>query len=780
MSKPVPYSTTDWTSIRACADTVEASFAQSGMLFTMGGEPTFIPHDPQGPEWNTAALGPTKLGYARRFARQLIQSAYPGSVILETSGKHYPGEPLPRWALLVQWRADGPPLWNDITRLRADTEPGRHTLKHALAVITAIAKKLAVPTAGILASHDAATPDTNAGYVLPLDHVDSIWTSDNWASVIGTDSAPLFPGDSLIGLRLPMEKLGEDNLRRALTVEVKDGAVTIFIPPLLLTPYIELIAAIESAFTALKLKDAVLAGYAPPLDPALPTIGFASDPGVIEINLAICENWAAYDRQLDHIYTAADAIGLTARKLQLNGRATGTGGGAHLVFGGPLGMVSPFFAFPSLLPSAIRYFQHHPALSYAFSGQYMGPSSQAPRIDESTFEALYELEIACQGAENFGNPQNFALFDLLFRDLLMDRSGNTHRAEISVDKLWNPFAGNGRAGLVELRAFETHPDRPAMSVVALFIRAIFARLAADPFKPAFIRWGGELHDKFFLPAFVWQDLSAICDDLRAHGIPFETEWLRPLWEFRFPKLGEFAFTSTPPAPSSAKSKTKSNAESFTHTVTLRQALEAWPLLGEQPNGGGGTSRCVDASMDRIEVAVSDPALLETGILLVNGLPCEFRPLPASSEPLAAPSSKLPAQSSRLTAPSSQLKAPSSQLKAPSSQRPAPAAAAGVRYRAFFLNPALHPHIPVHAPLLIEWVDKTTFAVVAAARWHVWNPRSESYTARPMTPSLATRRFTDRWEAWPQTVGQPRMISKVDFPPEGRHTLDLRRYPAQSR
>jgi uncharacterized protein (DUF2126 family) len=740
------------------------------MLFTMGGEPTFIPHDPQGPEWNTAALGPTKLGYARRFARQLIQSAYPGSVVLETAGKHYPGEPLPRWALLVQWRADGKPLWNDITRLRADTEPGRHTLKHALAVLTAIAKKLAVPSTGILPTHDIATPDKNAGFVLPLDHTDGSWVSDRWAPAFGADSAVLFPGDSLIGLRLPLEKLGEDNLRRALTVEVKDGAVTIFIPPLLLAPYLELIAAIESAFTALKLSDAILAGYAPPLDPALPTIGFASDPGVIEVNLAICDDWAAYDRQLTHLYAAADAIGMTARKLQLNGRATGTGGGAHLVFGGPLGLVSPFFAFPALLPSAIRYFQHHPALSYAFSGQYMGPSSQAPRIDESTFEALYELEIACQGAENFGSPQNFALFDLLFRDLLMDRSGNTHRAEISVDKLWNPFAGNGRAGLVELRAFETHPDRPAMSVVALFIRAIFARLAADPFKPAFIRWGGELHDKFFLPAFVWQDLSAICADLRAHGIPFETEWLRPLWEFRFPQLGEFVFTSTPPASAVAKTKASGKTKPITHTVSFRQALEAWPLLGEQPNGGGGTSRCVDASMDRIEVAVSDPSLLETGLLLVNGLPCEFRPLETSQ--LLAPSSKLQAPSSKLPAPSSPLLAPSSPL--------APAAAAGVRYRAFFLNPALHPHIPVHAPLLIEWVDKTTFAVVAAARWHVWNPQSESYTDRPMTPALATRRFSERWENWPHTLGQPRMIVRVDFPPEGRHTLDLRRYPAQAR
>ena len=742
-----PYSPYAWSTIRACGAAVEATFAKSGVLMTMGGEPTFIPHDPAGPEWNTAALGPTKLDYARRYARQLIKDAYPGAVILETSGKHYPGEPLPRWALLLQWRADGIPLWNDIKRLRGDIKKGRHTLKNAQAVITSLAKKLPVPAAGILPTHDAASPDAGAGFVLPLDHNGETWISDNWRAALKQDSAVLFPGDSLIGLRLPLASLAEKNLRRALTVEVLNGAVTIFIPPLTVEAYLELIAAIESVFASLKLTDAVLAGYAPPTDPRLPTIGFASDPGVVEVNLSICNDWADYDRQLDRLYTAAGKIGMTARKLQFNGRTTGTGGGAHLVFGGPLGLASPFFAFPALLPSAIRYFQHHPALSYAFSGQYMGPSSQAPRIDESTFEALYELEIACAGAEQFGSPQNFALFDLLFRDLLMDRSGNTHRAEISVDKLWNPFAGNGRLGLVELRAFETHPDREAMSVVALFIRAIFARLAIDPFKTPFIRWGGELHDKFFLPAFVWEDLSAICADLRAHGIPFETEWLRPLWEFRFPKCGEFTFTIPAPA------KTK-KAKPVTYTVAFRQALEAWPLLGEQPNGAG-TSRSVDASMDRVEAIVSDPVALEKGILLVNGCPCEFRPLEKSA---SSSGSKLSALDSQLGG----------------------AAAAGIRYRAFFLNIALHPHVPVHAPLLIEWVDKENLTVVAAARWHIWSPTSVPYTVRPATPADAVQRFAERWETWPHTLGQHRWVPKIDFPPEGRHTLDLRRYPAQTR
>ena len=175
-----PYNSSTWSSIRACGAAVEATFAKSGVLMTMGGEPTFIPHDPQGPEWNTAAIGPTKLDYARRFARQLIEDAYPGAVILETSGKHYPGEPLPRWALLVQWRADGVPLWKDIKRLRSDTRKGRHTLKHAQSVIAPLAKKLSVPIAGILPTHDAASPDACAGFVLPLDHDGSAWISDNW------------------------------------------------------------------------------------------------------------------------------------------------------------------------------------------------------------------------------------------------------------------------------------------------------------------------------------------------------------------------------------------------------------------------------------------------------------------------------------------------------------------------------------------------------------------------------------------------------------------------
>ncbi len=718
-----PYSDATWKAIRTAGDSVEALLGRSGVLLTMGGEPTFVPTSPRGAEWQTAALGPTKLAYARKFAHELVRTAFPGAVVLETSGKHYPGEPLPRWALLIQWLANGQPLWRDITRLRADTEAGAHPAAAAAHLIAHLAQALALEPARALPF--AEKTDTT-GWVLPLDHVDEKWITDDWAAALGPVPLSLLAGESPAGLRLPLAKLGEKNLSRALTVEVRDGTLTLFIPPLLPAAYTALLAAIEATLGALQLSDIVLAGYAPPPDPALPTVGLASDPGVLEINVSPCATWADYDAQLGQLYAAAHAVGLCARKLQFNGREVGTGGGAHLVFGGPAGLLSPFFAFPALLPSIIRYWQHHPALSYAFTGAYMGPSSQAPRIDESTFEALYELEIACAGAETLGSPQNLSLFDLLFRDLLMDRSGNTHRAEISVDKLWNPFAPNGRLGLVEFRAFESHPAPAVQSVTALFVRAILARLAAAPFRKPFVRWAGELHDRYFLPAFVWEDLATICADLAQHGITFDPEWLRAPWEFRFPKLGEFALPL-----SDLKSQISNPA------LVFRQALEAWPLLGESPNAGT-VARTVDSSLDRIEAYIADATRLDRGLLLVNGLPCEFRATTDGG------------------------------------------AACGVRYRAFYLSPSLQPHVPIHAPLLIEWVDRTTFVVLAAARWHVWNPTHAPYAAAPADPTIAAARRAERWENWPATIGQLRFVPKIDFPPEGRHTLDLRRYPAQSR
>jgi uncharacterized protein (DUF2126 family) len=717
-----PYGNEAWKGVVACGRAVEASLERTGVRLTMGGEPTFVPQRPHGAEWRTDALGPTKLGYARRLAHQLVRAEFPGAVLVETSGKHYPGEPLPRWALLIQRRTDGQPLWRHVRRLRADTEPGTHSRRVSGKLLRAVARALELDAGGVLSLVEAHAPKTVVGHVLPLDHDGSGWVTDDWTRSVGARPLSLLSGDSLAGLRLPLAELGDEGLRRALTAEVREGTLTIFLPPLLLPGYVALLEAIETSLERLDLEDVVLAGYAPPHDHALPTIGLASDPGVLEVNLWPCAGWAEYDAQLEQVYAAAHAIGLTARKLQFTGREVGTGGGAHLVFGGRTGPTSPFFTFPALPPSLVRYWQRHPALSYAFAGGFLGPSSQAPRIDESTFEALYELEIACAGAETMGSSKDLPLFDLLFRDLLMDRSGNTHRAEISVDKLWNPFAPNGRLGLVELRAFETHPSRAVQSVTALFVRAIIARLAAAPCREPFVRWGGELHDRFFLPAFIREDLRSICEDLASHGIAFDADWLTAQWEFRFPRLGALTVVDEGAGP---------------FTIEVRQALEAWPLLGESPNAGT-VARTVDSSSDRIEARVQDARVLQGGLLLVNGLPCEFRPTSDGG------------------------------------------AACGIRYRAFDLTPSLQPHVPVHAPLLIEWVDRAASVVVAAARWHAWNRGGVAYEAPPTDEVTAADRRAERWEPWSATVGQPRSVPRIELPPEGRHTLDLRRYPAQAR
>ena len=718
--------------LAACAEAVEQTLRAADVVLTMGGEPTFVPLRPEGAEWGTAALGPTKLGHARRFARALINRARPGAVVLQTSGKHYPGEPLPRWCLLAQWlpaTANEKPLWRDSRRLKGDGAPGSHTVVDTTRLVEALLTGLGLSSTCSLPVAEPAKPEHASGWVVPLDYTDAVWRSDEWASELGDSPVTLLPGDSLAGLRLPLDRLSDQRLRRALTVELTEGSVTIFIPPLLHEGYVALVRAIEDAVEKCGLRDIILAGYAPPYDAArLPTVGFASDPGVIEVNLEPCADWITYDAQLRDLYAAATEVALCARKFQLNGREVGTGGGAHLVFGGPAPERSPFFLHPALLPSIIRHFQQHPALSYAFTGLYMGPSSQAPRIDESTFEALYELEIACDGAARLGSPWNLPLYDLLFRDLLMDRSGNTHRAEISVDKLWNPFAGNGRLGLIEFRAFETHPDPAALSLVGLLVRAIIARLARSPVSTPFIRWNGELHDRFFRPSFVRDDLDEVCADLRAHGIPFDSEWLRPLVEWRFPGIGRFDLVAhekpAPDAPKDAKPVERP------FSIVFRQALEAWPLLGESPNAGG-VARTVDASMDRLEAYVTDASALERGLLLVNGFPCEFRPADHG-------------------------------------------AAAGIRYRAFYLFPALQPHRQIDGPLLLEWVDKATLTVVAAARWHVWNPRDTAYLDRPEDAADAAARRAERWEPWTRTLGESRFIPKIESAPESRHTLDLRR------
>jgi len=688
---------------RTCADRVESTLHTAGIRLTMGGEPTYIPLDPVGEEWSTTALGPTKLPMARLFAGAYLRRFHPGALVTQFYGKQYPNESLPRWTLSISHHP-GRVLWPDTSRLLL----GEPSNTHAPGTAATLGDKLAASlglASYLRPAHEAGSPNNHPkGWVLPLDFSGNSWRSHNWKMPRG-ESVTLIPGDSSIGLRLPLGELPDTFLKRALTLEIKDGGLEIFLPPLASGPYFRLIGILHGLAGSLDLHDLIISGYFPPDARGLLRFTFASDPGVIEVNLPPATNWKTYQTYLHRLDLAAADAGLRTTKFHFNGFTQGSGGGAHLCFGGAVAKRSPFLTRRNFLPGVLRYFQNHPSLAYAFSGMFVGSSSQAPRVDETGTNILHELELALNGTEKIDSDP--FLFALLFRDLLTDCSGNTHRAEISIDKLWNPSSPTGTMGIIEFRAIEAPSDGTMLGTIALLFRAILARIARHPFHAPLIPWDHQLQDRFFLPSLLWSDIQAVVKDLARHGIPFQEKWLGDFWAWRFPVFG----TLSGPAG----------------TLRVRHALEAWPLLGEQPLGAA-TARAIDSSNERLEFTVPS-ARHDRAMLLVQGVPLPLR-------------------------------------------RHGNSAVAGLTFRAHYRVPSLHPHILAQSPLLIEWVDRTTGRVSSAAEWHSWRPNGEAYESRPQTADEAALRVAGRWIPRPDRTGKRPKPSKF-VPDPARWTHDLR-------
>ncbi len=644
----------------AAARTAEDRLRRAGIQLTLGGEPTVVPFDPVGAEWTYAADGPSKLEQARRLARELQRRVWPGSTLLFCPGKRYDGEVNPRWALRlitgtggrppVHWpepcqpglqgrlpRPEEGPAWLErlgrqlgITLLPLPLRDPLDPLRRVWAV--PLSAELEEPEQGAEASDEQAAIR---------------WLPQAWELQEELRELSGAPGPA--GLRLPLEHMPEEIPRQVLTLEIDAEGWELFLPPLVRRPLELLLQAIADS-----LADAADGGdqgdlAAPRLSGVLPVdamphwqvLGLTADPGVLEINLPVCHSWADYHGWLQLLEQLCDVVGLRSWKPGPGGWPLSTGGGNHLLWGGPDLDRHPFFARPAWLVGILRYWQRHPSLSYLFCGPSVGPASQSPRPDEVA-GAPFDLELAYRCLEQADDGRapddprgdHRALIGETLRHLHADRSGNNHRSEISFDKFWNPAAPGGCQGLVEFRALESLPEAGWSSAVALLWSALAAHLLDPEQRPDSLRdWGAALHDRLLLPSQLWADLEDVLADLAADGLVLEPGIYRRIWEWRFPPLlqwrqGDWA-------------------------VEIRPAPEPWPLICDTPVEGGFTSRFIDASLRRLEISVSE-AMRRDGVIVLQD-----RPLPLT-EPLLA-----------------------------------------VRYRHQRLYPCLHPAIEPQLPLRLE-------------------------------------------------------------------------------
>ena len=779
-----PYTDEVWSALVEGGDRADAALVAAGLDVWIGGEPTFTAREGQTKEeWQGGAIGADKWRRGRQLVELLRERLAPGGVVFHRMGKHYPGESLPRWALDVVARRDGTAIWPkrvvvDDGSIEAATRVGE-LLAAALGVAPelhaafedpweVLRTEAALPfdidprKAGLDDPEErhrlAAIMDRGigrvVGLVLPLGRTSDGWITERWR--LRREHLFLLPGDSPIGLRLPLGSVvgaaepvtwadapdlpdprraepddqkqavhadrgarpsgrasetpdnpPDTSVHTALAIEPRDGQLWVFLPPTArFEDFCILVAALDGVREATGIA-IHLEGYPSPPSPAMKRFAVTPDPGVLEVNLPPATS-SREATELHHtVFEAALASGLTAERYLLDGRAAGSGGGNHITVGGPAPAASPWLRRPDLLASLVTFTQHHPALSYMFTGLFVGPTSQAPRVDEARHDSLYELELALPRL--YQSPPAWEV-DALLRHLLVDVAGSTHRAEISIDKLFDPGTPYGRQGLVELRAFEMPPHPRMAAAQAILVRTLVAAFVGDPYQHALVRWGAALHDRFLLPYWMWRDFEDVLAQLAARGHALPSDAFRPFVELRCPLVGTL--------------------EADSGSVEVRNAIEPWHVLGEESTQAG-TARYVDSSMERIELRTLglDP---ERYVVAVNGYIVPLR------------------------------EGGGREIRV-----------GGVRFRAWSPPHAMHPHFGIHHPLHIDVIDTWAKRGVAGGAYHVWHPEGRGYASAPLTRVEAAARRAQRFTLEGPTPS-PIRARAVAPHPEQPYTLDLRR------
>lgn len=774
-----PYTDMQWRKVEKLALKIDQQLALDDVRLTMGGEPTFVSIDNMdGAQWNTEALGDEKRKLADSLFWRLKQHYAPQGLMHIGQGKWYPGEQLPRWALSLYWRKDRKPLWLDDALLANESSLGQQPATAGKDFVDALAKQLGLsPELVVPGFEDVGyylwkegqlpenlDPDNNklddplerarfrrlfatgltttVGYALPLkwqtmNEQQGRWRSSRWP--FRSRHMLLVPGDSPMGLRLPLNSLpweqpnplefdaeadpfapvsaeltsldsveSKEVIHTALCVQVREGHLYVFMPPQTeFDIYALLLAKIEATAKQLAMP-VIIEGYEPPSDSRVQVLQVTPDPGVIEVNVHPASNWDELTEIAESVYAQARACRLGTEKFMLDGRHSGTGGGNHITLGGATPIDSPFLRRPDLLKSLIIYWQNHPSLSYLFSGLFIGPTSQSPRVDEARDDNLYELEMALARIPA-GDIEQPWLVDRLLRNFLVDLTGNTHRAEFCIDKLYSPDSASGRRGLVEFRAFEMPPHERMGLVQILLIRGLIAMFWRRPHDRPLVRWGTELHDKFMLRHFIDDDFQTVINDLCKSGYYFERAWFDAFMEFRFPRIGGVNVAGL--------------------ELQLFAALEPWHVLGEE-SSTQGTSRFVDSTLERIQVTL-DNATSNRYIVTCNGRKVPLRNTGTRGRQVAA-----------------------------------------VRYKAWEQPSSLHPSVAPHNPLVFDVIDVDNQRSLGGCTYYVSHPGGRNYDTFPVNAAEAeARRHARFWE-----IGKTQ--GRIRIPPDEQHpeqplTLDLR-------